>query len=239
MLNTLKKLNFNCLNDYVVETLNTLDLEWIEIYFDNLPVDPYIAEGYRFRRLSSFKIIDNHLVQLPHTSLFQSKEYNPLVGDVVREFAELEQTLIELPDFQTIVLEFFEFGRQCSSVNRIKANEISVHQIRTIANSKVIGHPAPEGIHRDGVDLIGIFSISRDRVAGAATSLYQSQDGEPIFTKILNPGEFLIFSDRDFFHFTSSIKATTAEIGTRDVFVLTYPGLRPPKNWQKLDSMQV
>jgi histidine decarboxylase len=233
MLKPLKKLNFNCLNDYVLETINSVDLARLEDSFRNLPADPYIADRYRFRRLSSFKIVNNSLVKLPHSPLFQSKQYNPLLGDVVRDFAELEQDLVELPDFQTIVLEFFEFCQQCSTVNRIKANEISVHQIRTIANPKGIGHPAPEGIHRDGVDLVGIFSVSRDKIEGAATSLYKSKDSDPIFSKILNPGEFIVFSDRAFFHFTSIIKATTSEIGTRDVFVLTCPGLRPPKDWVK------
>ena len=237
MLKSLEKLNFNCLNDYIIETLNSVNLDRVDDFFKNLPADPYIAENYRFRRLSSFKIIDHRLVQLPHSPLFQSKKYNPLVGDVVRDFAELEQGLIELPDFQTIVLEFFEFCQQCSSANHIKTNEISVHQIRTIANSQQIGHPAPEGIHRDGVDLVGVFSVSRNKIEGAATSLYKSKDSEPIFSKILNPGEFIIFSDHAFFHFTSMIKATTSEVGTRDVFVFTYPGLRPPKNWVNESSI--
>lgn len=231
MLKSLKKLNFNCLNDYVLETLNSIDLKRLDNYFNNLPADPYIADNYRFRRLSSFNIINNHLVKLPHSLLFQSKKYNPLVGDIVRDFAELDRDLIELQDFQTMVLNFFEFCQQCSNIDRVKANEISVHQIRTIANPKGIGHPAPEGIHRDGVDLVGIFSVSRNKIEGAATSLYKSKNSDPIFSKILNPGEFLIFNDRTFFHFTSPIEAATSEVGTRDVFVLTYPGLRPPKNW--------
>ena len=229
MLESLQKLNFNCLNDYALETLNSLDLERLDNFFDNLPVDPYIAENYRFRRLSSFKIVNNRLIQLPHSPLFQSKKYNPLLGDVIRDFPELERDLIELQDFQTIVLEFFEFCQQCSRVDPIKANEISVHQIRTIARPKKIGHPAPEGIHRDGVDVVGIFSVSRNKIEGAVTSLYKSKESEPIFSKILNPGELIVFNDRAFFHFTSIIKATTSEVGTRDVFVLTCPGLRPPE----------
>jgi histidine decarboxylase len=231
MLQSLDKLHFNCLDSYSLETINTVNLEKIAHFFANLPADPYIREKYRFRRLSSFKITNNDLIKLPHTPLFQSKKYNPLVGNVVRDFAELEQDLIELPDFQAIVLEFVEFCKQCFTVKQIQTKEISVHQIRTIANPDKIGCPAPEGIHRDGVELVGIFSVGRHQIEGAATSLYKDKKGEPIFNQILNPGEFIVFSDRAFFHFTSTIKALTAEVGTRDVFVLTYPGLRPPKNW--------
>ena len=231
MLKSFKKIDFYCLNDYVLEMIDALDLERLKASFNNLPADPYIADNYRFRRLSSFEIIDNHLVKLPHSCLFQSKEYNPLVGDIVRDFAELEQNLIELPDFQTIVLEFYELCQRCSNVSLAKANEISVHQIRTIADPQKTGHPAPEGIHRDGVDLVGIFSIGRDKIQGAATSLYKYKNSKPIFNRILDPGEFIVFNDSQFFHFTSTIKATTSEVGTRDVFVLTCPGLRPPKDW--------
>lgn len=231
MLQSLDKLYFNCINSYSLKTINTVNLEKIAHSFTNLPIDPYIKEKYRFRRLSSFKLGNNDLIKLPHTPLFQSKKYNPLVGDVVRDFAELEQDLIELPDFQALVLEFGEFCKQCFTIEQIQAREISVHQIRTIANPEEIGCPAPEGIHRDGVELVGIFSVGRHQIEGAATSLYKEPKSEPIFNKILNPGEFIVFSDRAFFHFTSTIKALTAEVGTRDVFVLTYPGLRPPKNW--------
>ncbi len=227
MLKSLKTINFNCLNDYVLETLNFIDLERLDVFFNNLPADPYIAENYRCRRLSSFKIINGQLIQLPHSPFFQSKKYNLLVGDVVREYEELERDLIELQDFQTIVLEFYNYCQQCSDVRQIK-NEISVHQIRTIANSQKLGQPAPEGIHQDGVDMVGIFSVSRDKIAGAETSLYKSKNSDPVFSKILNPGEFVIFNDSTFYHFTSTIKATTTEVGTRDVFVLTFPGLRPP-----------
>jgi hypothetical protein len=230
MLQALDKSYFNCIDSYSLETINTVNLEKIAHSFSNLPVDPYIKEKYRFRRLSSFKLVNNDLIKLPHTPLFQSKKYNRLVGNVVREFAELEQDLIKLPDFQSIVFEFGEFCKQCFTIEQIQAKEISVHQIRTIANPEEIGCPAPEGIHRDGVELVGIFSVSRHQIEGAATSLYKDQKSEPIFNKILNPGEFIVFSDRGFFHFTSTIKALTAEVGTRDVFVLTYPGLRPPKN---------
>lgn len=218
---------FNCTTDYALETLNSIDLEKLEMFFENLPVDPYLDGGYRFRRLSRFQILDNQLFQLPHRHLFQTKNYNPLLGDVEREFAEMEPGLMKLEDFQRVCLEFFDFCRLCTPFN-----EIDVHQIRTVALPGAIGHPAPEGIHQDGVDLVGIFCVTRRNIAGGLTSLYQTQEAAPIFTKILNPGELLVFNDKQFFHFTSKINAMGAEPGIRDVFVLTCPGLFPPENLQ-------
>ncbi len=216
----LKTQNFNCATDYALETINSVNLERLKSYFDNLPVDPYLEDNYRFRRLSHFQVDFQRLIKLPHSHFFQSQEYNPLLGDVVREYPELDNELIKLEDFQKIVLAFFEFCQLCSTYN-----EIGVHQIRTTTSFGVIGNPAPEGIHRDGVDLVGIFCVNREHIAGGETFLYKSQDEKPVFSKILNPGDFLVFNDRQFFHFTSPIRVIASESGNRDVFVLTCPGL--------------
>ena len=221
MLQSLRRQDFNCFTDYALEMLNSVNLDKIESFFGDLPADPYLEGNYRFRRLSRLKVSDHRLIKLPHSPLFQSKEYNPLLGDIVREFSELDDSLIELEDFQKVILEFFEFCKLCSA-----HNEVGVHQIRTVTSVGKVGHPAPEGIHRDGVDLVGVFCVNRERIEGGETCLYKSKNGNPIFTKILNPGELLVFNDRQFFHFTSFVKAISSqEKGIRDVFVFTCPGL--------------
>ena len=225
MLQSLRTQNFNCITDYAVETLNSVNLDKIKYFFGDLPADPYLEENYRFRRLSRFQVSGDRLVKFPHSQFFQSQEYNPLLGDVVREYSELDDALVELEDFQKVVLEFFDFCKVCAA-----PNEIGVHQIRTVASVDEVGQPAPEGIHRDGVDLVGIFCVNRERIEGGETYLYKSKDGNPIFSKILNPGELLVFNDHQFFHFTSAVKAISSQNqGVRDVFVLTSPGLMPPE----------
>lgn len=212
--------NFNAIADYALEKVNSINLEKIKPFFNNLPPDPYLKEKFRFRRLSHFQVVDNRVIKLPHSNLFQTKDYNPLLGNVVRDYLELDDQLVELEDFQKIILEFFAFCELGSL-----SNEIGIHQIRTTASFNHIGKPAPEGIHRDGVDLVGIFSINRERIQGAETHLYPSKTASPVFTKILNVGEFLVFNDNQLFHYTSPMQATSNEGGIRDVFVLTCPGL--------------
>jgi hypothetical protein len=220
MLNLSKPESFNCLASYILELLTSINVDKLKPFFDHLPIDPYLQGNYRFRRLSHFKVVGDQLIHLPHSPLFQSKTYNPLLGDVVREYDELDDELIAQEDFQKMVWEFFQFCQLCSS-----HNEIGVHQIRTTASPDQIGNPAPEGIHRDGVDLVAIFSIHRSGVEGAETHLYQEKNAKPVFSKVLNPGELLVFDDHQFFHYTSPVRATTAAQGVRDVFVLTCPGL--------------
>lgn len=224
----------NCLASYVLEMLTAINVDEIKPSFTHLPEDPYLEGNYRFRRLSHFKVVgDPHssseaarLIKLPHRRLFQSKQYNPLLGDVVREYAELEDELVQLEGFQRLIWEFYQFCQLCST-----STEIGVHQIRTTANWGKEGNPAPEGIHRDGVDVVGIFSVNRHGIDGGETHLYKQTDAkQPVFSKVLNPGEFLVFKDDQYFHYTSPVNAIALEQGTRDVFVLTCPGLFPPED---------
>ncbi|MBW4487897.1 MAG: 2OG-Fe dioxygenase family protein [Trichocoleus desertorum ATA4-8-CV12] len=224
MLNLSKPKEFDCLASYILEMVTAVQVDQLKPFFDQLPPDPYLAGNYRFRRLSHFQIAGDRLNKLPHRHLFQSKTYNPLLGDVAREYAELDDGLIQLEDFQKIIWEFFQFCQLCTP-----HKEVAVHQIRTTATSQQIGNPAPEGIHRDGVDLVGIFSVNRARIEGGETHLYKDKQSSPAFTKVLNPGELLVFRDDQYFHFTSSVSAIAPEDGERDVFVFTCPGLFVPE----------
>jgi hypothetical protein len=204
---------------FTFKKVNSLNLESIKQFFPDLPVDPYIKDNYRFRRLSRFTVSGDKLIKLPHGYFYQSQQYNPLLGDVKREFAELDDALIELDDFKKLVLAFSD------SCKLHPEAEIGVHQIRISCSPQNYGNPAPEGIHRDGTDFIGIFSVDRENIQGGETHLYTDKKEKPVFSKILNPGELLLVNDHEFLHFTSPIKPTSAQEGTRDVFVLTSPSL--------------
>lgn len=204
---------------FTFKKVNSIKLEGIKQFFTELPVDPYIKGNYRFRRLSRFIVSGDELIKLPHGYLYQSKDYNPLVGGVKREFAELDDALIRLDNFKKLVLAFTD------SCKLHPEAEIGVHQIRTTCLPNNYGNPAPEGIHRDGTDFIGIFSVDRESVQGGETHLYTARKEKPVFSKILNPGELLLVNDHEFLHFTTPIKPTSDGEGTRDVFVLTSPSL--------------
>jgi hypothetical protein len=204
---------------FTLRKVNSINSAIFQPFFDNLPVDPYIKGNYRLRRLSRFIVAGDKLNKLPHGYLFQGKDYNPLLGDIKREFPELEDALIELDSFRNLVLAFSD------SCKLHPEAEIGVHQIRTVCSLHNLGNPAPEGIHQDGTDFIGIFSVNRENIQGGETHLYTAKKEKPVFRKILNPGELLLVNDHDFFHFTTPIKPETAGQGTRDVFVLTSPSL--------------
>ena len=204
---------------FTLRKVNSVNLEGFKPFFSNMPIDPYIKGNYRSRRLSRFTVSGNELIKLPHGYFFQSKEHNRLVGDVKREFAELDDALIKLDTFRNLVLAFSD------SCKLHPEAEIGVHQIRIICSPDNSGNPAPEGIHQDGTDFIGIFSVDRNNIEGGETHLYTAKKEKPVFSKVLNPGELLLVNDHDFFHFANPIKPQTNAQGSWDVFVLTSPSL--------------
>ena len=169
--------------------------------------------------MSRFTVNGNELVKLPHGYFLQSKTYNPLAGDIRREFAELDDRLIALDNFKQMIFAFFD------SCKIHPEAEIGIHQIRIAGSPHNFGNPAPEGIHRDGTDFIGIFSVDRTNIVGGETHLYLAKKEQPVFNKVLQPGELLLVNDHEFFHFTTPIKPESEGVGTRDVFVLTSPSL--------------
>ncbi|BAZ08353.1 hypothetical protein NIES4071_01580 [Calothrix sp. NIES-4071] len=204
---------------FTLRKVNSIQLEGFKSFFNNLPVDPYIKGNYRSRRLSRFIASRDNLIKLPHGYFSQPKEYNPLLGDIRREFAELDDALIELDIFKNLVLAFSD------SCKLHPEAEIGVHQIRITCSHDNLGNPAPEGIHRDGTNFIGIFSVDRENVQGGETHLYINRKENPVFNKVLNPGELLLVNDHEFLHFTTPIQPIVEAKGTRDVFVLTSPSL--------------
>jgi hypothetical protein len=204
---------------FCMRTENAVDPEAFRPFFADLPVDPNISGNYRFRRLSRFKLTDDGYEKMPHGYLFQSKEYNPLVGDLKREFQELDERLIGMQMFRELISVFRDF------CGLHPGAEVDVHQIRTTCSSEISGNPAPEGIHRDGTDFIGIYSINRSNIEGGKTQLYARKSENPIFDKVLAAGELLLVNDRRLFHYTTPICPEGEGEGTRDVFVLSSPSL--------------
>src|SRR5215469_11640893 len=195
--------------DYKLQRTANIDFSVFRPSFTNLPLDPYIQGTFRRRRFSRFTGPAENLSRLAHKYFEQSISVNKLAGGIKRDFPELEDQLVALPEFQTLVTRFVDF----SKIDPETA-EIGIHQIRIIASPEEVGEPAPEGIHKDGFDFVGIFCIDRRNLVGAETHLYEDPNAAPIFAKELHPGEFVLVNDRRLYHFTSRIKPAGAGEGT-------------------------
>jgi hypothetical protein len=202
--------------DYKLQRLSSPRTDVFSTFFANLPLDPYIDGTFRRRRFSRFLGEPENLIRLEHKFFEQSSSVNRLAGGIKRDFPELEEELVRLQEFQLLVSRFIDFSKI-----EPETTEIGIHQIRIVASPDQVGEPAPEGIHQDGFDFVGIFCINREHLSGAETHLYEHPSQAPIFAKELHPGEFVLVNDRKLYHFTTGMKPVGAVEGPRDVFVMT------------------
>lgn len=207
---------------YRLQKLALGNLDALRGFFDGLPPDPYLAERYRSRRFSKFRVESENLWLMNHEVFVQAKEYNPLLGEVRREFMELDEGLTTRDEFKALILDFLKL---CQIWPR-KA-EVGVHQIQITSSAQKLGYPAPEGLHQDGFDFIGIFCVSRDNINGGETALYEARNTEPIYRRVLEPGELLVIDDRLLLHYTSPIEASEHAGGARNVFILAASVVQP------------
>ena len=203
---------------YKLRNFTSVDIGVFEDYFENMPYDPYVKGNFRKRRYSSIK--KDHYGNfeiLPHKTFTQSSDINDLLGDVVREYDELDENLINSINFQEIVEGFVSL----SGINPY-IQEIGIHQMRILCSEYIKGEPAPEGRHQDGFDVIGIFCARRIKVDGGISELFLDKEDEtPILEKMLEENELLVVNDREVFHNATKLTPVDMELGYRDVFVFT------------------
>lgn len=203
---------------YKLRNFTSIDIGVFEEYFENMPYDPYVKGNFRKRRFSSIK--KDHFGKyeiLPHKTFTQSSNVNDLLGDVIREYEEINDDLINSENFLKIVEGFAKL----SGINPY-IQEIGIHQMRILCSEYIKGEPAPEGRHQDGFDVIGIFCARRVKVSGGISELFLSKnDEDAILEKMLEENELLVVNDREVFHNATKLTPVDMELGYRDVFVFT------------------
>ena len=199
------------------QKLPNIDLSAFSQSFNNLSPDPHIEGDFRLRGYSRFSGHPPNLKHLRHQEFVQSKDINSLYGGICRDFAELDDSLIALPQFEQMiqsVIEFFGLPPDKTI--------LGVHQIRIVCSTEKQGLPVPEGVHQDGFDLIALCCISRQDVSGAETRLYEDPKCDPLYTCTLQPGDIIYCNDRNLYHYTSPIQPVFDDKeGSRDMFVVT------------------
>lgn len=187
-------------------------------YFETLSPDPYLESQCRFRAFSQYQQQGDRFIKLAQNSFTQSSDVNRLIGNVERKFEHISPALDNDPHFQYLLSAFLKRTEVDTS-----KQPIGVHQIRVICSNDLAGSPAPEGIHQDGFDFVGIFCVRRDNIAGAYTQIFSSPvDQHPHMSTTIEENQFIILNDRHFYHYvTETLPHDQTRMGVRDVFVLT------------------
>ena len=186
-----------------------------------MPADKYLKfadKNFRNRRLTKILFKNNKFYTIKNTDFKQNKIQNRYLGGVKRNFNSINPKIVNR--INKIVKEHF--------VKIINSKEIQFgyHQIRITCGENYVGYPVPEGWHKDGFDFVALINISSKNIQGGISrirnSIKENKDADS-YSCFLNSGEFLFFSDKDFFHFTDPIIVSSdKEFGYRDTIVITF-----------------
>jgi len=98
---------------------------------------------------------------------------------------------------------------------------VEAHQFR-IDTEGGIGRPTPEGAHRDGVDLVAVFLVSREGIKGGETRVFEAHGPAGQRFTLAEPWSLLLLDDERVIHETTPIQPLAGQVGHRDTLVLTY-----------------
>ena len=182
--------------------------------FDHLPLNPYADGEFRLRRYSRFTFEQGQLKRLPSQAFVQDENINHFQGNVVRSYEEIDDRIV----IDLAFIELFEHFQKMASV--VDGTPIEVHQLRIFADHKV-AEVAPEGVHQDGFDRIGIYVMQRHNIEGGNINIHLDKNSPALISHDFDKGEFVVLNDRKFFHSAQPIKPIDGDQGYMDIFVLT------------------
>lgn len=184
--------------------------------FERLSVDPYIQEGYRRKNIAWFKSLKNGggLTRINKSVLYQSKEYNPVHGDIARQYPQI---VCETRDLERLL----DLCLTCCDAPKDVDLDILLQFQRVTATPFQVGKPSVENWHRDGVEKVGVICVGRENVIGGVSE-FRNNSGE-VLRKELSPGYMVTFTDADIMHRVTEIECHSSEDdGIRDVILFAY-----------------
>ncbi|HEY4109551.1 2OG-Fe dioxygenase family protein [Puia sp.] len=244
-------------------------------FFDEIPVDPYIRDGYRYKSIAWFrmkhamaapiKAIDEHISMvnqlsgmsdaqsnrylstglpawqsdetgyrcwnLPQYALQQSIRYNPVHGDMRREYPRISNNITDSPDFHKLLACYAAFFGWSDAIVLVQFQRVDCFTNR-------IGLPAVEGFHQDGNRHVGMLVVNRTNLTDdSGVSQYVLDDqgkktDDLVFNSVIPAGQLIFWNDKRVWHYGTELKVADGSVnggrGTRDIIILS--AKTPPAN---------
>ncbi|WP_394828578.1 2OG-Fe dioxygenase family protein [Pendulispora albinea] len=266
------------LSDFLYEAIDAtsfLDMSDWATFYDEIPVDPYIQEGYRYKAIGWFRIkhamaaaiegIDAHIAevnrlsgmndeessqylsssrpdwqdeatgyccwQLPQYAMQQSIKYNPVHGDMRREYPRINEHITRSRDFHRLLLHYAAYFGWSDAIVLVQFQRVDCYSDRK-------GLPAVEGFHQDGNPHVGMLIVNRDNIADdSGVSQYMMDDNGKrtdilIFDTTIPAGQLIYWNDKRLWHYGTEIRTANENVnggrGVRDIIILS--AKTPPAN---------
>lgn len=194
--------------------------------WDDLGADRHMADGgrYRRRRYAVFDATSDAIVRAPHQPHFQARTYNRLNGGLERWFDPVKPEIGDHPIIQALIGRIARVFDDIVPAKALGAGwHVELHQFRIEASADAMGHPTPEGVHRDGVDGAFVMLIDRRNVSSGVTHISDAK-GKSLGQFTLGaPGDAVFLDDARVFHGVTPIAPLDPRaLAIRDVLVITF-----------------
>jgi hypothetical protein len=194
--------------------------------WDDLGVDTYMADGgrYRRRRFAVFRATAEGSIRKPHQPHYQSRDYNPLNGDIERWFEPVTDRITAHPALRAILDSCYRlFHGLTPAATRPAAWHVEIHQFRIEARAGVAGRPTPEGMHRDGVDWVLVLLVNRINIESGETTIGDPRKNPLGSFTLTDPLDAAVTDDNRVYHGVTAVTPLDPEKpGHRDVLVVTF-----------------
>ena len=200
------------------------ELAALERSWGDLPADPYLMDGgrYRSRRHSCYVVEGSRISPVAHRAHWQPVEYNALHGGMQRWFEPVAPDVAGATAWARLVAGI---GSLCTEVRAVPRWSVEAHQFR-IDTAGGIGRPTPEGAHRDGVDFVAVLLVGRHGIKGGETRVFEANGPNGQRFTMVEPWTMLLLDDTRVIHETTPIQPLARDVGAdtgyRDTLVLTY-----------------
>jgi hypothetical protein len=199
------------------------DWSAFEASWDGMPLDPYMADGgrYRRRRYATLSAAEGLIRLEPHQPHYQSREYNALNGGVAREYEPIPEQVLQGATMQGVLHFCLQLFSQMQPDNPW---HIECHQFRIEAGHGAQGKPTPEGVHRDGVDFVFVMMVRRVNISSGTTTMHDMAQQHTLDSFTLTaPMDSAIVNDRRCMHGVTPVEQIDpAKPAYRDVLVVTF-----------------
>lgn len=258
-----------------IDASTFLDVRRWAPFFDEIPVDPYIKDGYRYKSIAWFRVkhaladpieaIDEHITtvnelsgmsgaqsnrylstnpaswqsdetgfscwNLPQYALQQSIKYNPVHGDLRREYPRISNSITDSSDFHKLLDFYASFFRWSDAIVLVQFQRVDCFADR-------VGLPAVEGFHQDGNRHVGMLVVNRNNItddSGVSQYVMDDQGKKTdalVFDSVIPPGQLIFWNDKRVWHYGTELKVADGSVnggrGVRDIIILS--AKTPPAN---------
>ena len=195
--------------------------------WNDLDIDPYMADGgrYRRRRHALFAAAHGAIARKPHAPHYQTLHYNPLHGGIDRWFEPITDAIGASTSLQTILAWSRTVFERLAPT---RTWDVEVHQFRIEARAGAAGKPTPEGVHRDGVDYVLVLLVQRKNIASGTTTIYDTTGATLGSFTLTHPFDAALVDDARLSHGVTPIEPIDPAMPAyRDVLVVTFRAAAP------------